>query len=121
MADDITSELRIVAESAAVSVADWSDLMREAADEIERLRRIMTVEAPYALTWHVEKPNRYRSGLELQQDRDGWWSIVLFVDGAYRERSKAEAIMRDVWAESLADACRILEACYQQNWNAGRG
>lgn len=38
MADDIVSELRIVAESTAVSVADWSDLMRDAADEIELLR-----------------------------------------------------------------------------------
>lgn len=110
MADDIVTRLR----QRAWDGAEWDETLTAAADEIERLRGLTVVRAPYPLTLHTERKNGQRTGLELHQDADGWWSILLFVDGAYSERERAKEIARDVWSVALADACRILNRCYAE-------
>lgn len=43
MADDITDRLRVASESASVGFMPWASLMRQARDEIIRLRAVLTI------------------------------------------------------------------------------
>ena len=127
MADDIVTRLRIIHCAADDLIPCGTCLTCQAADEIERLRKIIAVEAAYELTFHVARHNSYRTtddriSLDLQQDKHGAWWVVLLVDGGYSNSGDAQRIMQDVWLPSLVDACRVLQACYRErNMNLLRG
>lgn len=116
MADDIVTRLQ---DAVPYGLED-TNLLGDAAAEIERLREIIKVTAPYELTWHIgprSPRTRYRNDdLAVRQNDRGTWDVTLTIDGGYSDRRVAEQVMEDVWSIALDDACRILRNCYRSHY-----
>lgn len=73
----------------------------------------MSKEPVYELTMHG-------GDLRIVEDADGWFSVMLFVDGAYADRTDAEATL-PMWEKALKHAQEVLPTDLELRWMQGPG